>query len=178
MLSFLILIFLPCLWLWSAVYRLGHREQKDEWAPRRVDVFQRQNLLPPDAVISAGSVNSACTAGTQLMCYQGSLSLVLALVAISLFTHLIRIPFLCSLINSYIFMRRFFMSIFGHMFACIIGFLYYSWFSNSLSCLSNKFFLFGRSGKLISIKHRLYALHSHIWKVMAPYRMSNTKTHL
>lgn len=106
------------------------------------------------------------------------LSLVLALVAISLFTHLIRIPFLYSLINSYIFMRCFFMSIFAHMFACIIGFLYYSWFSNSLSCLSNRFFLFGRSGKLISIKHRPYALHSHIWKVMAPYRMSNTKTHL
>lgn len=45
------------------IYRLGHREQKDEWAPRRVDVFQRHNVLPPDAVISAGSVNSACTAG-------------------------------------------------------------------------------------------------------------------
>ncbi|OVA12616.1 Regulator of chromosome condensation [Macleaya cordata] len=45
------------------IYRLGHREQKDEWAPRIVDVFQRQNVLPPDAVVSAGSVNSACTAG-------------------------------------------------------------------------------------------------------------------
>lgn len=44
--------------------RLGHREQKDEWAPRRVEIFQRQNVLPPDAVISAGSVNSSCTAGT------------------------------------------------------------------------------------------------------------------
>ncbi|CAN1323198.1 Protein RCC2 [Linum perenne] len=42
---------------------LGHREQKDEWAPRRVDVFQRQNVLPPDAIISAGAVNSSCTAG-------------------------------------------------------------------------------------------------------------------
>ena len=46
------------------IYRLGHREQKDEWAPRRVDVFQRQNVLPPNAIISAGSVNSSCTAGT------------------------------------------------------------------------------------------------------------------
>lgn len=46
------------------VYRLGHREQKDEWVPRRVEVFQRQNVLPPEAVISAGSVNSSCTAGT------------------------------------------------------------------------------------------------------------------
>ena len=55
---------------WSAVYRLGHREQKDEWAPRRVDVFQRNNILPPNAIISAGSVNSACTAGTQLIRFQ------------------------------------------------------------------------------------------------------------
>ncbi|XP_056177272.1 uncharacterized protein LOC115693121 isoform X3 [Syzygium oleosum] len=39
------------------------REQKDEWLPRRVDIFQKHNVLPPDAVISAGSVNSACTAG-------------------------------------------------------------------------------------------------------------------
>lgn len=45
------------------ICRLGHREQKDEWVPRRVDVFQKHNVLPPDAVISAGSVNSACTAG-------------------------------------------------------------------------------------------------------------------
>jgi len=46
--------------------RLGHREQKDEWLPRRVDIFQKHNVLPPDAIISAGSVNSACTAGTYL----------------------------------------------------------------------------------------------------------------
>ncbi|PHT51270.1 hypothetical protein CQW23_11017 [Capsicum baccatum] len=45
------------------VYTLGHREQKDEFAPRRVEVFTRQNVLPPYAVVSAGSVNSACTAG-------------------------------------------------------------------------------------------------------------------
>ncbi|KAF1871766.1 hypothetical protein Lal_00020561 [Lupinus albus] len=46
---------------------LGHREQKDEWAPRRVDIFQNRNVLPPDAIISAGSVSSACTAaGGQL----------------------------------------------------------------------------------------------------------------
>ncbi|KAF3446749.1 hypothetical protein FNV43_RR11929 [Rhamnella rubrinervis] len=50
-------------WGFGGYGRLGHREQKDEWAPRRVDVFQRNNVLPPDAVISAGSVNSACTAG-------------------------------------------------------------------------------------------------------------------
>ncbi|KAL0360582.1 UNVERIFIED_CONTAM: putative E3 ubiquitin-protein ligase HERC1 [Sesamum radiatum] len=45
------------------VYTLGHREQKDEWTPRCVDVFTRHNVLPPDAVVSAGSANSACTAG-------------------------------------------------------------------------------------------------------------------
>ncbi|XP_059279015.1 uncharacterized protein LOC132033148 [Lycium ferocissimum] len=50
-------------WGFGGYGRLGHREQKDEFAPRRVDVFTRQNVLPPDAVISAGSVNSACTAG-------------------------------------------------------------------------------------------------------------------
>lgn len=44
-------------------YRLGHREQKDEFAPRRVDVFTRQNVLPPDAIVSAGSASSSCTAG-------------------------------------------------------------------------------------------------------------------
>lgn len=50
-------------YLLSSWYRLGHREQKDEWLPRRVDVFTRHNVLPPNAVISAGSVNSSCTAG-------------------------------------------------------------------------------------------------------------------
>ncbi|XP_055833878.1 uncharacterized protein LOC129902578 isoform X2 [Solanum dulcamara] len=50
-------------WGFGGYGRLGHREQKDEFTPRRVDVFTRQNVLPPDAVVSAGSVNSACTAG-------------------------------------------------------------------------------------------------------------------
>ena len=58
-LAFCLLNFLDVL-----ICRLGHREQKDEWAPRRVDVFQRKNTLPPDAIVSAGSVNSSCTAGT------------------------------------------------------------------------------------------------------------------
>ncbi|CAI9294358.1 unnamed protein product [Lactuca saligna] len=43
--------------------RLGHREQKDEFTPRRVDVFTKHNTLPPTTVISAGSVSSACTVG-------------------------------------------------------------------------------------------------------------------
>ncbi|XP_019244936.1 PREDICTED: protein RCC2 isoform X2 [Nicotiana attenuata] len=50
-------------WGFGGYGRLGHREQKDEWAPRRVDVFTRQNVLPPNAVVSAGSASSACTAG-------------------------------------------------------------------------------------------------------------------
>ncbi|CAF2084410.1 unnamed protein product [Brassica napus] len=43
--------------------RLGHREQKDEWSPRRVDVFQIHFVLPPNAIVSAGSANSFCSAG-------------------------------------------------------------------------------------------------------------------
>lgn len=43
--------------------RLGHREQKDEWQPRLVEVFQRHNVLPANAIVSAGSASSACTAG-------------------------------------------------------------------------------------------------------------------
>lgn len=43
--------------------RLGHREQKDEWQPRIVEVFQKHNVLPPNAIVSAGSASSACTAG-------------------------------------------------------------------------------------------------------------------
>ncbi|XP_039124804.1 protein RCC2 [Dioscorea cayenensis subsp. rotundata] len=50
-------------WGFGGYGRLGHREQKDEWVPRLVEVFQKRNVLPPNAVVSAGSVNSACTAG-------------------------------------------------------------------------------------------------------------------
>nr|GLL48805.1 protein RCC2 [Ipomoea trifida] len=50
-------------WGFGGYGRLGHREQKDEWTPRRVDIFTRQNFLPPEAIVSAGSVNSSCTAG-------------------------------------------------------------------------------------------------------------------
>ncbi|XP_047328167.1 protein RCC2 homolog [Impatiens glandulifera] len=50
-------------WGFGGYGRLGHREQKDEWAPRRIDIFTKQNVLPPNAVVSAGSVNSSCTAG-------------------------------------------------------------------------------------------------------------------
>ncbi|KAK6245512.1 hypothetical protein SCA6_008602 [Theobroma cacao] len=50
-------------WGFGGYGRLGHREQKDEWVPRRVEIFQKHNVLPPDAIVSAGSVNSACTAG-------------------------------------------------------------------------------------------------------------------
>ncbi|KAM7517240.1 hypothetical protein LguiA_006823 [Lonicera macranthoides] len=50
-------------WGFGGYGRLGHREQKDEWSPRRVDIFTKHNVVPPDAVLSAGSVNCACTAG-------------------------------------------------------------------------------------------------------------------
>ncbi|XP_074273380.1 uncharacterized protein LOC141596995 [Silene latifolia] len=54
-------------WGFGGYGRLGHREQKDEFSPRRIDVFSRHNVLPPDAVVSAGGANSACTAaGGQL----------------------------------------------------------------------------------------------------------------
>ncbi|KAK9164411.1 hypothetical protein Syun_005313 [Stephania yunnanensis] len=70
--------------------RLGHREQKDEWAPRLVEVFQRHNVLPPEAIVSAGSVNSACTAvdGTyaawiQATCIISVAQMTLALVGVT-----------------------------------------------------------------------------------------------
>ncbi|CAO2036897.1 unnamed protein product, partial [Urochloa humidicola] len=50
-------------WGFGGYGRLGHREQKDEWQPRLVEVFQKQNVLPPNAIVSAGSASSACTAG-------------------------------------------------------------------------------------------------------------------
>ncbi|KAL6844125.1 hypothetical protein ACP4OV_025798 [Aristida adscensionis] len=50
-------------WGFGGYGRLGHREQKDEWQPRLVEVFQKHNVLPPNAVVSAGSASSACTAG-------------------------------------------------------------------------------------------------------------------
>ncbi|GLJ24311.1 hypothetical protein SUGI_0463850 [Cryptomeria japonica] len=50
-------------WGYGGYGRLGHREQKDEWTPRLVEMFQRSNVLPPTAVVAAGSAHSACTAG-------------------------------------------------------------------------------------------------------------------
>nr|CAB3486058.1 unnamed protein product [Digitaria exilis] len=50
-------------WGFGGYGRLGHREQKDEWQPRLVEVFQRHNVLPANAIVSAGSASSACTAG-------------------------------------------------------------------------------------------------------------------
>jgi hypothetical protein len=45
------------------LFRLGHKVQKDEWLPRLVETFQRGNVLPPTAVIAAGSAYSAASAG-------------------------------------------------------------------------------------------------------------------
>jgi len=54
-------------WGFGGHGRLGHKEQKDEWIPRLVEVFTRGNILPSTAVISAGSAYSAATAvGGQL----------------------------------------------------------------------------------------------------------------
>ncbi|RLM64376.1 hypothetical protein C2845_PM16G22990 [Panicum miliaceum] len=50
-------------WGFGGYGRLGHREQKDEWQPRLVEIFQKHNVLPPNAIVSAGSASSACTAG-------------------------------------------------------------------------------------------------------------------
>ncbi|GKA11982.1 protein RCC2 [Tanacetum coccineum] len=51
-------------WGFGGYGRLGHKEQKDEWSPRRVEIFTKHNLIPPDAIISAGYASSACTAGS------------------------------------------------------------------------------------------------------------------
>ncbi|KAJ3692654.1 hypothetical protein LUZ60_011749 [Juncus effusus] len=53
--------------------RLGHREQKDEFVPRLVEVFQKHNVLPPDAIVSAGASSCACTAGGGQMYMWGKL---------------------------------------------------------------------------------------------------------
>ncbi|KAG0624075.1 hypothetical protein M758_3G222100 [Ceratodon purpureus] len=54
-------------WGFGGHGRLGHKVQKDEWVPRLVEIFQRGNVLPPTAVIAAGSAYSAASAaGGQL----------------------------------------------------------------------------------------------------------------
>ncbi|KAL3683383.1 hypothetical protein R1sor_001405 [Riccia sorocarpa] len=54
-------------WGFGGHGRLGHKEQKDEWTPRALDLFQRKYVVPPNAVVAAGSAYSACTAvGGQL----------------------------------------------------------------------------------------------------------------
>ncbi|CAK9871870.1 unnamed protein product [Sphagnum jensenii] len=54
-------------WGFGGHGRLGHKEQKDEWTPRVVETFQRANVLPPNALVAAGSAYSAATAaGGQL----------------------------------------------------------------------------------------------------------------
>ncbi|KAL4584210.1 hypothetical protein LXL04_008802 [Taraxacum kok-saghyz] len=60
-------------WGFGGYGRLGHREQKDEWSPRRVDIFTKHNILPPTAILSAGSVTSACTAGAGQMYMWGKI---------------------------------------------------------------------------------------------------------
>lgn len=64
------------------IYRLGHREQKDEWVPRLVEVFQRHNVLPPNAVVSAGATNSACTGGMLFVPFHDLIVNIFSLLAI------------------------------------------------------------------------------------------------
>ncbi|KAM0025687.1 putative regulator of chromosome condensation 1/beta-lactamase-inhibitor protein II [Helianthus debilis subsp. tardiflorus] len=65
--------FLALLWGFGGYGRLGHREQKDEFTPRRVDVFTKHNVLPPGAVVSSGSANSAVTGGAGQMYMWGKI---------------------------------------------------------------------------------------------------------
>ncbi|XP_071733204.1 uncharacterized protein [Rutidosis leptorrhynchoides] len=60
-------------WGYGGYGRLGHREQKDEFSPRRLDVFTKHNTVPPTAVVSAGSVNSSVTAGAGQMYMWGKI---------------------------------------------------------------------------------------------------------
>ncbi|XP_076892137.1 uncharacterized protein LOC143543774 [Bidens hawaiensis] len=60
-------------WGFGGYGRLGHKEQKDEFSPRRLDVFTKHNLVPPSAVVSAGSVSSSITAGAGQMYMWGKI---------------------------------------------------------------------------------------------------------
>eukprot|EP00899_Mesostigma_viride_P007600 jgi/Mesvir1/16841/Mv15734-RA.1 len=54
-------------WGFGGYGRLGHKEQKDEWVPKQVEVFSGRNVCPADAVIGAGgAVSCAAGAGHQL----------------------------------------------------------------------------------------------------------------
>ncbi|GBG60835.1 hypothetical protein CBR_g15958 [Chara braunii] len=54
-------------WGFGGHGRLGHREQKDEWKPRMLDVFKGGNKVPSNGVVGAGGAFSAASAaGGQL----------------------------------------------------------------------------------------------------------------
>eukprot|EP00798_Chlamydomonas_sp_ICE-L_P030066 gene30066-35035_t len=48
--------------------RLGHRVQKDEFAPKKVEEFRGRITVPPDAIVAAGSTSTFCqtTIGGQM----------------------------------------------------------------------------------------------------------------
>lgn len=52
------------------IYRLGHKEQKDEWSPRHLDFFTKNNVVPSNAVVFVGSVNCAVTAGMSFSSFE------------------------------------------------------------------------------------------------------------
>ncbi|KAJ0442024.1 putative regulator of chromosome condensation 1/beta-lactamase-inhibitor protein II [Helianthus annuus] len=60
-------------WGFGGYGRLGNREQKDKFTPRRVDVFTKHNVLRPGAVVSAGSANSTVTGGAGQMYMRGKI---------------------------------------------------------------------------------------------------------
>ncbi|CAN6224191.1 unnamed protein product [Urochloa humidicola] len=54
--------------------RLGHGKQNDEWKPCPMLFFENSKVLPPNAVVSAGSASSACTAGGGLLYLWGNVT--------------------------------------------------------------------------------------------------------
>jgi hypothetical protein len=60
-----------------ACHRLGHRVQRDEHAPKRVEEFQRRLSISPDALVAAGSTSTFVVAtvgewGTHMHTYGNS----------------------------------------------------------------------------------------------------------
>ncbi|KAG2451142.1 hypothetical protein HYH02_004409 [Chlamydomonas schloesseri] len=50
--------------------RLGHKIQQDEDKPRKIEVFTRRNLVPPNAILAAGGTSSFCTGvANQVHCW-------------------------------------------------------------------------------------------------------------
>lgn len=134
-----------CYLLWSlhllsillVPFRLGHREQKDEWTPRLVEVFQRHNVLPPNAVVAAGAVSSACTAGT--FCYV-LIKHNLIIAGNHKGTTLSWFPVSCNFITSTVLEQLVFAGLILYAFTLSLYFDNTLWIASKLSCfLLNEF---------------------------------------